>query len=341
MSHKTDQKNLNELLQDGGYENQQMSTTPSNFLGASKDVLRRVRALKKYQLESIGIESKFYQRVHELEKEFQPLFENVNTKRKAVILGEYEPGENECDVPLIYGLTAKQLQQMEADAAESAPSGAVGIPNFWYQCLSNSSQVSEMIQDCDVPVLKCLKDLTVEIHDQPAAGFTLLFHFGENAYFKNAVLSKYYRLEIGSSPSDNPFEYDGPTIVKCQGTTIEWKEGKNVTEKVVKKKQKKGPHAGRFVTKTVTSDSFFNFFNPAETEITGEDMDPELAEIVQNDFELGQIIRDQIIPHAVLYFTGEAADDDDEEDEEEDDDEMDDEDGEEDGNEDIATSDSD
>jgi len=302
------------------------------FFGASKDVLRRVRALKKYQLESIGIESKFYQRVHELEKEFQPLFDNVNSKRKSIILGEYEPGENECDVPLIYGLTAEQLEQMETDA-ESAPSGAVGIPNFWYQCLNNS-QASDMIQECDVPILKCLKDLTVEIHATPNSpqGFTLLFHFDENPYFKNTVLSKYYQLEIGSSASDNPFEYDGPTIVKCQGTTIEWKEGKNVTEKVIKKKQKKGPHAGRFVTKTVTSDSFFNFFNPSETEITGEDMDSELAETVQNDFELGQLIRDQIIPHAVLYFTGEAVDDDDAYDE------MDDEEGdeEEEGN-DIAS----
>lgn len=33
--------------------------------------------------------------------------------------------------------------------------------------------------------------------------------------------------------------------------TIEWNDGKNVTQKVMKKKQKKGDNAGRYVTKTV------------------------------------------------------------------------------------------
>ena len=33
------------------------------------------------------------------------------------------------------------------------------------------------------------------------------------------------------------------------------------------------------------------------------------AETLRNDFEIGQLIRDQVISHAVLFFTGEAADD--------------------------------
>lgn len=43
---------------------------------------------------------------------------------------------------------------------------------------------------------------------------------------------------------------------------ITWNEGKDVTKKVIKKKQKKGSGAGKFVTKTVKNDSFFNFFDP-------------------------------------------------------------------------------
>lgn len=45
---------------------------------------------------------------------------------------------------------------------------------------------------------------------------------------------------------------------------------------------------------------------------------------MREDFELGQMLRDQVIPRAVLFFTGEAAemfdDMDDEEDEDEEDD---------------------
>ena len=46
---------------------------------------------------------------------------------------------------------------------------------------------------------------------------------------------------------------------------ITWNKGKNVTVKVVKKKQKhKGRGITRTVTKTVQNDSFFNFFSPPQ-----------------------------------------------------------------------------
>ena len=36
--------------------------------------------------------------------------------------------------------------------------------------------------------------------------------------------------------------------------------------------------------------------------------DDETEEILSNDFEIAQCLRDQVIPKAVLYFTGEALD---------------------------------
>ncbi len=51
------------------------------------------------------------------------------------------------------------------------------------------------------------------------------------------------------------------------------------------------------------------------------DMDEETQMRLTNDFEVGQYIRERIVPRAVLFFTGEALDDDFEEEEEEDDDE--------------------
>lgn len=44
---------------------------------------------------------------------------------------------------------------------------------------------------------------------------------------------------------------------------INWKKGKNVTVRTVQKKQKhKSKGNVRVVSKTVTADSFFNFFSP-------------------------------------------------------------------------------
>jgi len=52
--------------------------------------------------------------------------------------------------------------------------------------------------------------------------------------------------------------------VRC---TVDWKKGKNVTVKVVKKVQKhKGRGTKRTVMKTVQNDSFFNFFAPPQGE---------------------------------------------------------------------------
>lgn len=49
--------------------------------------------------------------------------------------------------------------------------------------------------------------------------------------------------------------------------TVDWKKGKNVTVKTIKKKQKhKGRGTVRTITKQVPNDSFFNFFSPLKGE---------------------------------------------------------------------------
>lgn len=79
----------------------------------------------------------------------------------------------------------------------------------------------------------------------------------------------------------------------------------------MKKKQKKGISAGQFITKVVQNDSFFNFFDAAEKKFDETEDEDDDQSNIRNDFEVGQLIRDQIIPRAVLFYTGEAADDED------------------------------
>ncbi len=59
-----------------------------------------------------------------------------------------------------------------------------------------------------------------------------------------------------------------------------------------------------------------------------EDLDDETHALLQADWEIGEVIRQSIVPRAVLFFTGEALDEDyddeeDEEEEEEDDEDSD------------------
>jgi len=154
-------------------------------------------------------------------------------------------------------------------------------------------------------------------------GFTLNFHFAPNEFFTNEVLTKRYVMKCEPDEQE-PFSFEGPEIVKCKGCQIDWKKNKNLCVKLVKKKQKhKGHGTVRTVTKTVQSDSFFNFFSPPQVP-EGEDaeIDEEAQATLASDFEIGHFIREQIVPRAVLYFTGEALDDDSDDDEyEEDEDE--------------------
>ena len=105
---------------------------------------------------------------------------------------------------------------------------------------------------------------------------------------------------------DDPFSFEGPEIFKCKGCTINWKEGKNLTVKTVKKKQKhKSKGNVRTITKQVKNDSFFNFFDPPPIpDDPNADIDPETQDLLTADFEIGHYIRDRIIPRAVLFFTG-------------------------------------
>jgi nucleosome assembly protein 1-like 1 len=105
------------------------------------------------------------------------------------------------------------------------------------------------------------------------------------------------------------------------GTEIQWKEGKDVTIRVVEKTQKK---KGKIRTIKVEepADSFFGFFEPAEVPDEDDDMDEEeadqLHEQLENDYETGCIIKDRIVPCAVAWFTGAAVDPDEDYDEEDD-----------------------
>jgi nucleosome assembly protein 1-like 1 len=104
-------------------------------------------------------------------------------------------------------------------------------------------------------------------------------------------------------------------LKSVKGTTIDWKEGRALTYRVVKKKQRgKGKHAGqvRTVEKKEDLESFFRWFEPPEMPPM-EDLDEEeanrLEEIYDEDFEVAQAFRYQLIPQAVMFFTGEFGDD--------------------------------
>jgi len=285
-------------------------------------VQRRIKALKNIQLETTNVEAEFFKEVHALECKYQARYEPLFEKRALITKGEYEPTEEESTWTLDDDNDEELSEEMKSKAileGDKKDEDSKGIPEFWLTIFKNVDLLADMMQEHDEPILKHLTDIKVHYKENPM-GFILEFFFSPNEYFENTVLVKKYEMKCIPEEED-PFSFEGPEIHKCKGTVIEWKKGKNVTVKTIKKKQKhKSKGSVRTVTKTVQNDSFFNFFNPPTVSDDPDvEVDDDTRALLTADFEIGHYIRESIIPRAVLYFTGEALMDDEFDEEEEED----------------------
>jgi nucleosome assembly protein 1-like 1 len=303
-------------------------------------VKRRIKALKKLQKKCLDIESKFYEEVHALECKYASQYDPLYEKRKDILCGVVEPTDSDCewasedeeeDDALAEELKKKMNIGGDGDAkTPGSDENAKGVPEFWLQIFRQVDTLSEMLQEHDEPILRHLEDIKVKYSDPgKPMSFELEFLFSENEFFANRSLTKVYVMRAEPDETD-PLSFEGPEIIKCNGCKIDWKKGKDVTVKVIKKRQKhKSKGSVRTIEKKIKADSFFNFFDPPivpSLEDGAEEMDEETEQLLAADFEIGHFFRDRIIPRAVLYFTGEALEEDDDYDEEEEDEDGDDED---------------
>jgi len=293
-------------------------------------VRRRVHALENLQNQYRALYKQYQAEVRELERKYQKLYDPIYDKRSSVVSGAHEPTDEEARVE------KKEEDEEGVKLREASPSDAdiKGIPQFWLQVLQNNSYVGSQITEEDEEALTFLKDIRFS-ELEGAEGFTLTFQFAENPYFSNTTLVKTYHMEMDEVLGE--LEYSHAT-----GTEITWKAGKNLTVKQTKKKTKaKGKKPARVVTVEEPCESFFTFFSPPQLpKDEEEEIDEEEAEMLEADFDIGCIIKDKLIPYALLWFTGEAAefegddfgfdgedddeygDEDDEDEEDEDDEDM-------------------
>ncbi|KAH0912972.1 hypothetical protein HID58_036293, partial [Brassica napus] len=258
-----------------------------NLAGQHSDVLenltpivrKRVEALREIQASQIfnllflffcvwyenqhnEIEAKFFEEKAALEAKYQKLYQPFYTKRYEIVNGVVE---------------VEGAPEEEDKAAEEK-----GVPDFWLIALKNNEITTEEITERDEGALKYLKDIKWNKVEEPK-GFKLEFFFDENPYFKNTLLTKTYHM----------IDEDEPILEKAIGTEIEWYPGKCLTQKILKKKPKKGSKNTKPITKTEECESFFNFFNPPQVPEDEDDLDEELAEELQGrmeqDYDIGSL----------------------------------------------------
>ncbi|CAL9027645.1 unnamed protein product [Prunus brigantina] len=298
---------------------QSLAGQHSDILESLSPVVRK--PILNLQTQHDELEAKFFEERAALEAKYQKLYQPLYSKRYEIVNGVVEAE----------GATTEAANQ-EDNAAEEK-----GVPDFWLNAMKNNEVLAEEITERDEGALKYLRDIKWFRIDNPK-GFKLEFYFDTNPFFKNSVLTKIYHM----------IDEDEPILEKAIGTEIEWYPAKCLTQKLLKKKPKKGSKNAKPITRTENCESFFNFFSPPQVPEDDEDIEEDAAEELQNqmeqDYDIGSTIRDKIIPHAVSWFTGEAIqgddfgdleddedddiEDEDEDDEDEDEDEDDDEDDE-------------
>lgn len=284
---------------------------PSGYIeNLSPVVKKRVYGLKAVQQQQMKLEAEFQKELLELEKKYFGKYQPLYERRKQIIVGETEPTQSEVEAGEEIERTEHPDidQDDDRDATEDDDSEEVGIPNFWLTALENLQTVAETITERDSEVLANLKDIRMEYLSTP--GFQLIFEFVKNDFFKNTILTKtyHYQPELGYS---GDFVYD-----HADGCEIDWTlTEKNVTISIERRKQRnKTTKQTRTIEKLTPTESFFNFFDPPkppkldddEEGDEDEDEEDDLEGRLELDYQLGEEIKDRLIPRAVDWFTGDA-----------------------------------
>ncbi|KAI1199567.1 NAP-domain-containing protein [Nemania serpens] len=268
-------------------------------------VRRRVAGLKGIQKDHSKLEAEFQEEVLQLEKKYFAKFTPLYEKRAQIVNGKTEPtdaeveaGEEEDDEEK----DAESKPEKTENSSETLP--VTGIPEFWLSAMKNQISLAEMITDRDEGALRSLVDIRMQYLDKP--GFRLIFEFSENDYFTNKTITKtyYYQNESGYG---GDFIYD-----HADGDKIKWKDGQDLTVRIESKKQRnKNTKQTRIVKKTVPTESFFNFFSPPKPPTDDDDEEEDdagsdIEERLELDYQLGEDIKEKLIPRAIDWFTGEA-----------------------------------
>ena len=225
----------------------------------------------------------------------EPCLNNINQ----IIAGEKAPTLEEVN-SFKEHLTAEELAQAPENLKAEA------IPEYWYKVLTSCVRLERFIFEHDHPILKKITKIEQGFVEKNKLDFTITFHFAPNDYFENTSMTATFVVD-----SDEVVE-------KIIGCDVKWKEGKNVTEKLVKKRKKNkktGKHEN--IMKAEEVDSFFNLFKSIDSTVedknqTEEEKDLTLMRLQERN-QIAMFIRGDIIIHHLSYClglrTGEEAED--------------------------------
>lgn len=181
-----------------------------------------------------------------------------------------------------------------------------GIPGFWTTAVKNNQMLMQNWREKDREILPFLKKVHVNRQEDPKI-ITFTLTFNENEFFTNESLTATVRFK----------EHEDDEVENVDGCAIEWKDGKDVTKKKIKKKQKhKKSGETRTIVKSVQTDSFFNVFEsktcPKTEDDDSEDEQDEdkmkLMDQLDEAMQIGEDLHDLYYSDGLEYFLNHGQD---------------------------------
>lgn len=183
-------------------------------MSTSSVATKRINALKNLQLQIVEAEKKLNDEVSQLECKHSAVFDTLYAKREKIINGEYEPSDEEAKWEYKSsgsdeteqnggGEQSKKLKAaMAAASSMSSSSDERGLPGFWLKVIESANATKIMVHEHDRPIMAFLRDVRTKMSLEKPTAFTIEFHFDENEFFKNRVLTKSFEFaeEKGANP---------------------------------------------------------------------------------------------------------------------------------------------
>jgi len=150
----------------------------------------------------------------DLTEKFDATHEELKTKVSAIVKPPKKEGEEE--------------ETVKEPLDVSYLKGKKGIPDFWVRAIKSNKLIMDEVKNNDEKIIDLVTNVetvTKENEETKNMELTLSMSFAkDNDFFTNETLSVTLEFE------------DEESVKEIRGTKIDWKEGKDVTLKKIKKK---------------------------------------------------------------------------------------------------------
>jgi len=201
----------------------------------------------------------------ELEVETQKALEEIDSCQNEIDQLNEKASEEILKVEQKYNKLRKPFFQKRNDLIKK-------IPNFWVTAFVNHPQISAVLDEEEEECLHYLTTLEVEEFDDIKSGYCIKFHFDENPFFKNDVLSKEFQLGTSGDPTST-------------STVIQWHDDMDLT-KQGKEQQQQQQKEGRKRALEPPRTFFTWFCDNADASVD----------------DIAETIKDDMWPNPLQYF---------------------------------------